>query len=214
MDKFRKVKSLILIAGIACWLSGISITQSFAHGVVVFAWIEGDTVHVESKFSGGRKAKGAKIVVQDMQGNKLLSGTTDEQGKFDFSLPGKEGLKIVLEAGMGHKGEWIISAAEIGAANSGSPSEPHRHLPAADADSISGKAASPPVDTQPAAAATDPAAIEAAVEKALDRKLAPLVQMLVDQGHRGPTFKDILGGIGFIIGLIGMAAYVHSRKKS
>ena len=79
---------------------------------------------------------------------------------------------------------------------------------------IATSALSPASSLQPAATATDLAAIEAAVEKALDRKLAPLVQMLVDQGHRGPTLKDILGGIGYIIGLIGMAAYVHSRKKS
>ena len=28
-----------------------------AHKVIVFAWVNGNTIHTESKFSGGRKVK-------------------------------------------------------------------------------------------------------------------------------------------------------------
>jgi nickel transport protein len=31
--------------------------------------------------------------------------------------------------------------------------------------------------------------------------------------QEGPTVKDIFAGIGYILGLVGIAAYVHSRKK-
>ena len=211
-NKGRAIFS-ILIAGFFFCLGGVASKSVFAHGVVVFAWVEGDTVHVEGKFSGGRKAKGGRIVVEDMNGNEVLSGKTDAQGKFDFGLPGAEALKIVLDAGMGHRGEWTISAAEIEAARSGRISEVHSHLPSAGKDPDA-RRTSPAIGTQPGVSAAELAAIEAAVEKSLDRKLEPLVRMIADRSQGGPTIKDIIGGIGYILGLIGIAAYVHSRKRS
>jgi nickel transport protein len=84
-----------------------------AHRVNLFAWIEGDTVHLESKFSGGKKVKAGKIIVTDPQGNELVKGTTDEKGEYTFKIPQKTDLKIVLIAGTGHRAEWTIAASEI-----------------------------------------------------------------------------------------------------
>jgi hypothetical protein len=126
-----------------------------AHRVNLFAWIEGDTVYVESKFSGGKKVKAGKIIVTDPQGNELLKGTTDAQGEFSFKVPQKTDLKIVLLAGAGHRAEWIISAREI-------------EMPVA---------AKKPIQTE------------------------------------GPTIKDIVIGIGCILGLAAIAAYIHRRTK-
>jgi nickel transport protein len=84
-----------------------------AHGVYLFAWVEGDTVYVESKFSGGKKVKAGKIIVTDPQGTELLKGTTNENGEFSFKVPKKTDLKIVLLAGVAHRAEWTIPLAEI-----------------------------------------------------------------------------------------------------
>ena len=40
----------------------LSFSLALAHNVTVFAWVEGDTVHVESKFSGGRRPVAALVV--------------------------------------------------------------------------------------------------------------------------------------------------------
>ena len=74
-----------------------------AHKVIVFAWVEGDTVYTESKFNGGKKVKGGQITVTDLQGSPLLTGQTDDQGKFSFRLPQKTAMKVELIAGMGHR---------------------------------------------------------------------------------------------------------------
>jgi nickel transport protein len=37
--------------------------------------------------------------------------------------------------------------------------------------------------------------------------------MLAETRQSGPGFRDIVGGIGYILGLVGIAAYVHSRRK-
>jgi nickel transport protein len=203
----------IIIVGFLICLGGVVATAAFAHGVVVFAWVEGDTVHVESKFSGGRKVKAGKLTILDAEGNELLKGTTDSEGNFNFPLPGRDTIEIVLEAGMGHRGQWTISAAEIAAARTSSPSERHRHTPA-DEVSPESRIPSSAAASRPIADGIDEAAVEAAVERALDRKLAPVLKMLAERRQKGPAIKDIIGGIGYILGLIGLAAYVHNRKKS
>jgi len=84
-----------------------------AHRVNLFARVEGDTVYVESKFSGAKRVYAGKITVSDSEGTELLSGTTDENGEFSFKVPKRAELKIVLEAGTGHRAEWTIAANEI-----------------------------------------------------------------------------------------------------
>ena len=84
-----------------------------AYRVNVFAWVEGDMIHVESKFSGGKKVKTGKISVMDPEGVELLSGRTNDQGKFSFKVPKRTDLKIVLIAGQGHQAEWTIRANEM-----------------------------------------------------------------------------------------------------
>ena len=57
------------------------------------------------------------------------------------------------------------------------------------------------------------AEIEAIVEKALDKKMKPVLKMLAESNAKEPGIGDILGGIGYIIGLVGIGAYFHNRKK-
>ena len=185
-----------------------------AHNVTVFAWVEGNTVHTESKFSGGRKAKNAPIEVYDSAGNLLLKGSTDDQGKFSFPIPHKTEMKVVLQAGMGHKAEWIIVAEDLeesdraeAAPKMVSDSNPATSapVPSADATDLRAGASSPTGPTAPD--------IEAAVEKALERKLQPVLKMLAESRQTGPDIRDILGGIGYIVGLVGLAAYLRYRRS-
>lgn len=108
-----KLAKPIFYLFLACCLLSLPIETVDAHGVSVFAWVEGDTVYVESKFSGGKKVKAGKIIVTDLQGTELLKGTTNENGEFSFKVPKKTDLKIVLLAGMAHRAEWTVPLAEI-----------------------------------------------------------------------------------------------------
>ena len=91
----------------------IRIESMHAHGINLFARIEGDTVYVESNFSGGKGVNAGKITVLDSEGTELLRGKTDEKGEFSFKVPKKAELKIVLEDGAGHQAEWTVAANEI-----------------------------------------------------------------------------------------------------
>jgi|WetSurMetagenome_2_1015567.scaffolds.fasta_scaffold112678_4 nickel transport protein len=102
----------VFLALVICALA----TPALAHRVLVFAFTEGDTVRTESKFVPNTPCKQGKVIVQDAKSGKdLLTGQTDDQGKFSFPIPAeakaqKMDLKIVVEAAMGHRGEFLLKA--------------------------------------------------------------------------------------------------------
>lgn len=190
--------------------------NTFAHRVNVFAWVEGDTVFVEGKFAAGRKVSGGKIIVTDSKGVELLTGKTNDQGEFSFKIPQKTELKIILEAGMGHRAEWTIPVSEMeavsAAADVPSTKPPTAREKAAHEDQRSDEPSAVSLPVAPTG--PSPAEIEAAVAKVLDQKLKPLYKMMAESNQKGPTIQDIFGGIGYIIGLVGIAAYFRYRREN
>ncbi len=162
---------------------------ALAHRVTIFAWVEGDTVYTQSKFSSGRKAKGAQVLVFDSDGSRLLEGKTDDNGEFSFKIPKKTALRILLKASMGHMAEWTIPAEDI--------------AEAADINEL-------PVS---AAVSLNQQEIKKLIDESLDKKLAPIINMLVDSRDQGPKITEVIGGIGYIFGLVGVALYFANRRK-
>ena len=183
----------------------LSATPVSAHKVTIFAWVDGDMVHTQSKFSGGKKAKNAVVEVYDAQGIKLLEGKTDENGEFTFKIPKKTEMKVVLVSGTGHRAEWTIPIEELqGELPSQSvPSKP-RQTKNNEIEPIT----KPTVNTR-----LSEIDIERIVENVLDKKLKPLMRMLAESKTKGPTASDIISGIGYILGLMGLGAYIHYRRK-
>ena len=184
-------------------ISGIS-SPAIAHKTTIFAWMEGDTVYTQSKFSGGRKAKHATVEVYDAEGDKLLEGKTDENGEFSFKLPKKAELKVVLVAGTGHRGEWSIPLEEV----EGGDANPDSRLQS----QASQTEKEPSHHELPSISSAD---IQEAMEKALDKKLKPILNQLTEsrQKETETEVTDIIGGIGYILGLVGIGAYFNYRKK-
>ncbi|WP_020585524.1 hypothetical protein [Desulfobacter curvatus] len=189
----------------------LSSGNALAHKVTVFAWVEGDTVLGESKFSGGKKAQNSEIIVWDLNGKELLRTRTNEKGEFSFPIPEKTAMRIELIAGMGHKAEWTIPLEDLEetvVAESTRAEEIKTPEPAAKTDS--GQAVQTAVSIDPAQLE---AIVEKAVTKALNKKITPLTKMVADLEQKGPSINEILGGIGYIFGLMGVAMYFSSRRK-
>lgn len=188
-----------LLSSLAVFLVAfLSPGDAFAHRVNLFAWVEGNTVYCEAKYPDGTRVKEGLIRVLDRSGRELLQGKTNERGEFSFPIPRREDLTIVLEAGMGHRADWPLSAEELGGAEA--PSAPSSA--AADAPAL-----------PPAAVSLTPAELEQAIEKALDRKLAPVVKMMAELQTPRVRVSDVLGGLGWILGLAGLAAWLKSRRQ-
>jgi nickel transport protein len=186
----HRLKSLIICMAAVLATSA----PAWSHGVNVFAWVEGQRVMVESKFSGGKRPVNATVRVLDLKGRELLTGQTDDQGRWAFELPQKTALKIVLEAGMGHRAEWILQAEEVGAAT------------------VEAAPPAPSAQDQPAPA--EAGDLEARLGKVVAQALQPLNTRLarLENDRQGPGFQDILGGLGYILGLVGIGAYVQARR--
>ena len=207
----RWIVYLILVVA---WLVFCAM-PAWAHKVMIFAWVEGDTVYTQSKFSGGKKVRNSTVVVYDKQRNQLLEGKTDERGEFSFKVPRKTDLKIVLKASMGHMAEWTIPAKEIAAVDDkakGNASEI--------GVGVATKDAALSTDTERSmelpgvtAVGLNRQQVKALIDASLDRKLAPIQKMLTDSLDHGPTVTEVIGGIGYIFGLVGVAMYFSSRRK-
>ncbi len=169
----------------------------WAHKVEIYAWVEGDMVFTESFFSGGHRAAHSQIEVFDNNGKKLLTGKTDSQGMFSFKLPKKRGLKIVLRTPEGHRSEFNLKARET-------PVKEDRQEGGRTEKDL-------PMVPDPCMSREE---IKAVVEKVLDEKLKPMEERLADSQKRGPGITEILGGIGYIVGLMGIAIYFKNRKKA
>jgi nickel transport protein len=176
--------------------------------VNIFAWVEGDTVLVECKYPDGREVYEGVIRVLDSAGKELLNGKTNAKGEFSFKVPRQDDLTIVLEAGMGHRADWPLSKQDLAPAG-----EAPKPEPAAPSEPAPKTEAPPPAakESAPGAASPPPAGIDPAIEKALDKKLAPVLRMLAEMHEQKVRLTDVLGGIGYIIGLVGVAAYFKRK---
>ena len=197
---------------IMLWLLFLPISAS-AHNVTVFAWVDGDTIHTQSKFSGGKRVKNSSILVYDFKDVLLLEGKTDDNGMFSFKIPKKTPLKIVLKASMGHSAVWKLRAEELGASESKTVVQPTgiKTPPVTDSGSAGiGKN----VDVfEPTRISLERREIEEIINASLDKKLQPITEMLADAMNQEPGFTEIMGGIGYILGLVGIALYFANRRK-
>ncbi|MEJ5330028.1 MAG: hypothetical protein WHT07_07735 [Desulfobaccales bacterium] len=217
MARYHKRCGRGSIAALMLLLAGLTASPALAHRVLVFAFAEGDKVQVEAKFVPDTPVRqGTVRVLEAAEGRELLTGTTDEQGKFSFPIPAaarekRLNLRIVVEAAMGHRGEWLLKAdTYLPPAAAAGPAPP---TPAAGITAAA-PAPTPPAAARPAPAALDTEALEAALNRALERQLAPMKEMLAELSQRRTTLPDILGGIGYIVGFFGLWAYFQSRRQN
>ena len=110
---FNKVPAWFFSLFIVITLTGFSL-PAFAHRLSVFAWIEGDTLVVEGKLSGGKRPKKGMVYVYDGEEKLLLKTILSEDGTARFPLPDYQtGLKIVIDVGGGHRSYWILTPYDI-----------------------------------------------------------------------------------------------------
>lgn len=172
-------------------------SNAFAHKVNIFAYVEGDTVYTESYFPDGRKVEGGLIEVYDSQGNKLLDGRTNKHGQFNFKPPKKDDLKIVLIASMGHKNSYTLSANDL-----------PDNIEAQEPEELKFQESEVKEVVQ-----VDLEQIKRIIGSCLDEKLKPIMRQLTKAQQKEVSFTKVIGGIGYIFGIMGMILYFLSRKK-
>lgn len=194
-------------------ISGLFASESLAHKVKVFAYAEGDRLTVQGYFGGKTKAANCAVCIYDSKGVKIGEGVTDSEGLWEFPLPESApvsgNLLVVLEAGSGHRAEYVVESGDLPARKSQSgattqqPASPARAAQSAPNDIPQGN------EEQYARL----------VDETLAKRIGPLVKMLSNQQKilmemrdKGPGVSEIIGGIGWIFGLVGVGAYFARRN--
>ena len=204
---------------LAVWVLLLGFAEPcMAHRVNVFAFVDNDAVQVEASFSKSQKVKNGTLIVSDSAtGERLLEAVTDEQGLYRFRpsddfLQTGHGLTILLLAGAGHQDSWQVEAEDLRAlAGSASVSTPSPTVPverAPEREAREVPALTPARDLP----SIDPIELEALVGKVLDARLAPIKQELARQQNPDPGLRDIIGGLGWIFGLLGLITYIRYRR--
>ena len=185
----KRLFSIFFILLITLSLSG----TCFAHKITLFGYVDQGMVKTESKFSGGRAAIHCQLsMVSELE--PVFIGETDEKGMLDFPIPeDKNGFDLIITCGDGHRGTWRIESDEL-LGTTPVQNDDHAH---------------PVVST--AVPATDD--LRVMIREELDAELAPIKRQLAELRQDTVSLADIMGGLGYFLGLAGLASYMRFRKE-
>lgn len=208
----RSLISIFIILFV-CFFATLFPMSANAHKIRIFAWPEGKIIHGETAFSGDKGCQHVQISVLDEESHAILLSTqTDEQGKFNFSVPeqairNKTDLIIVVNSEDGHRAEWSMSADEY------LQPKTENEFASNDATTANDRSGgSPALHLRPNSSQFDEEKLRRIIGEELEKKLAPLKYEIVRTEDK-PDLRDIIGGIGYIIGLAGILAWIKSRSR-
>jgi nickel transport protein len=106
-----KQLGVLILSGL--FFLSIFVSLAHAHATVLWCYVENNQVYVEAFFMGGNKVQNGKIVVVDNNGKKILEGTTNKQGLFDFVPPNQDDMTIVLQIDTGHGADFKLTRQDF-----------------------------------------------------------------------------------------------------
>ena len=189
------------MALIAATLTAALPLAAQAHRLNVFASTDGAVVRGSVYFQGMIAARKAPVTVLDPEGALLAETIADDAGRFAFNAARRVDHRIVADLRDGHRAEFVVPADQL------PPS-----LPAPSEANDGATKAATDADALPQAE-TSAVAIEAIVEAAVARHIGPLRQQIAAYEDR-IRWHDVLGGIGYIVGMTGLTGYFLARRGS
>lgn len=188
-----------------------AVAPAEAHKLRVFALAEGDRISGSVYFAGGGAASGARIEVEDAEGHRLAELTPDAEGRFVYQVQAPIEHRVVAVTGDGHRAEWRVPASELAGARAttaradsdgaGRDTQPETRTAATSTHQ--------PIESDPNVLAPG---LESAIERALARQINPLREQLLAAEDQ-VRLRDILGGLGYILGLTGLALWWRCRAR-
>ena len=179
--------------------------DAFAHKVVAAVFVEGEAIEGEVGFSNGNPAKpGLKVQVHDPDGRLLGETVTDEDGLFRFVPTSRVEHRFVIDLGMGHVAQAILSADQLPDGMGGTTEATAATVSTAPSPKTAGVAASAAVTAAPD--------LRVQIDKAVASQIRPLRKDLAAFKEE-VRWRDVLGGIGYILGLTGIGLWVAARRR-
>ena len=176
---------------------------AFAHKLKVFATAEGPMISGYVYFPGGGRAKGVTVVAQATSGARLGEAVTNAKGEFAYQATVRCDHRLVADSGDGHRATFLIEAADL------PDSLP---APAASTPQAVAKASEPAPEPPTATPLAPPDALKQMLVEVVSRHVRPLREQL-ERAEEKRRLHDILGGIGYILGLTGLAFYFLGVRR-
>ena len=184
----------------------VAVQPASAHRLKLFATVEGGTVSGYGFFIGGGRPQGATIVMRGKDGAEVYRGKTDDNGAFSWQPAHPMDITILIDAGDGHMAKTDIAADRFaGDPIMPSPQPRNGEVPVS-------TATAQPAQLSGLTPAQLASLIDQSVDRAVARQTRPLLEAY-DAADGRTRFNDIVGGIGMIIGLAGIAMWASARKR-
>jgi len=193
-------------------VAALAVCEALAHDIRMSARVEGRQIVGKVYVRGGGTVAGAKVTAFDPNNRELGGTQTDEQGLFRLPVRRRCDHRLLADTGDGHGAEYLIKASLLpedlpsGDDASGPSLAQPQQLPAVE-DTTTGRAADA-ASQAPATATESDASV-----KQLRAEIDDLRQQL-DQYRQRVRLLDVLGGIGYILGLTGIAYYWLALRRN
>lgn len=186
---------LSLLTFLTAFLLVVSPAQ--AHKLKTFATAIGAQISGYAYFAPGGRAQNASVTISREDGSLAAHMQTNEQGEFAYTADQRARFTIDVDAGDGHEASISIAASEL-------PTS----LPISKTQNETKDVSTPRIANAPNASDN----LQEQIEAAVARQLRPLREQ-IDDWHDQLWLHDLLGGLGYIIGLAGLAYALTSPKR-
>ena len=184
-------------------------SPAFAHKMYVFAEADGTIIRGEAYFRGGTPARDVTVTAFDPAGAEIGKTTTDQEGKFTMEAKFRCDHKLVVRTPDGHGAQFTLAADQL----------PKDLPPRGEIADITEEP--PPEEAAAAKAAADqpPVTIDAGQLESVREEIARLRSSVneyrkeIRQYQEQTRVRDVIGGIGWILGLAGIAFYFLSLRR-
>jgi len=178
-------------------LPALAPTAAAAHEINVFASVEGHTIRGKATYHEGEPVRNAVVKAISPAGEEIGQTKTDDEGRFALDARLRCDHRLLVDTGDGHGGAYTLRAEAL-----------PKDLPEGDAAQAHDHAKP---REHPAAVAAEESAHEHLEE--IHDEIVQLREQLDAYEHRA-RLTDILGGIGYIAGITGVAYYyLGARRK-
>ncbi len=172
----------------------LSSEVAFAHKTTVFAHAHGNEIHGEVLADGDTPLGGAKIAAFSPSGETLGETVADDRGQFTLKVTERCDWKIVASAD-GHQASYTVPMDELSSDLPAGPTTDHDH-PDDDAHTHDDELETP-----------------AESNEELHRQVTALRQD-IERLRKELRWQDIIGGVGYILGLMGVTFYFLGVRRS
>ncbi len=183
-------------------------STAFAHKMYVLAETDGATIHGEVYFRGGSPARDIAVTAFGPSGARMAQTTTDQDGKFTLEAKVRCDHRLMVQTTDGHGVDFTVFADEL-------PKElpPRGKMPDIAEKSMLEDA------TATKTAARTAATIDCQQLESVREEIAGLRSGINEcrkeiwKYQQQIRFRDIMGGIGWILGIAGIAFYFLGLRR-